>query len=667
MFSGIGAWLRHARATWFPQRELYLRCDGVVRYWVISRRQQWTVASVVAGAGLWLMLSTSLLLVDWVFFDEPGRIAAAVSDVQRDMDALTDRLQRQIAALEMEQINDQDRLNASRQTVAALRDENEFLRETEARLTRERDVARGHADELTRHLADSGAALEAMRARSDEELAGLRGQLAQMVRARESISQQLREARAALNSSEAARASGEAKLATVAAAQRAVVDELRNAESRALARAAAAQNTYESLSEKLREARKAAADAELTAKSALAQAADNARRAEAADSRLAAVRQRADELDSALDRLHRRLKTLLADHRDEDDVAMQALAANLAGELATPKPRLDVDVLTSKLGALAALPDQRHEAERAAAFELVSFTEAKRDSVAAMRWFGDVRRPAGDRAAETGYLLDRLARERHASTRRSGYYVNRIAVLQDRLEALQEQQAVLVGELEDRAVATIDGLEDTVYATGLNLDELMRRMDEESGIGGPYIGLMDIGRNGTDFTENDAGAALNAPLERLYGRLARWRALNVALERVPLTPPVDNFYVSSNFGKRRDPYTGRWAMHAGVDMAGPRNSEIVATAPGIVTHAGWMGQYGTMVEIDHGFGLTTRYGHLRKLLVKRGQTVAFRDRIGIMGSTGRSTSRHVHYEIRFDGEPVDPAKFIEAGRNVFKN
>jgi murein DD-endopeptidase MepM/ murein hydrolase activator NlpD len=247
--------------------------------------------------------------------------------------------------------------------------------------------------------------------------------------------------------------------------------------------------------------------------------------------------------------------------------------------------------------------------------------------------------------------------------------MTRIATLQNQLDALQEQQAVLVGELEDRAVTTIDGLEDTVDATGLNLDELMRRMDAESGVGGPYIGLPELGRNGDDFAESghDPGAALNAPLDRLYGRLARWKALNMALERVPLTPPVDNFYVSSDFGRRRDPYTGRRAMHAGIDMAGPRNAEILATAPGVVAHAGWLGQYGTMVEIDHGFGLTTRYGHMRKVLVKKGQTVAFRDRIGIMGSTGRSTSRHVHYEIRFDGEPVDPAKFIEAGRNVFKN
>jgi murein DD-endopeptidase MepM/ murein hydrolase activator NlpD len=666
MLTRIGAWFRHARATWFPERELYIRCNGVVRYWVIARRVQWTVACAAAGAGLWVLLSTSLLLVDWLMVDEPGRIAAAVDAVQRDMVARGERLRQRIATLEEQRLSDQDRVNAARQTISSLRVENETLRQAEARLTRERAVARGRAERLARQLDDSGAALEALRARSTEDLDGLRDRLKQMVRARESVELQLREARAALNTSEATRAGGDARLASVKAAQRALIAELRNAEARALARANAAVNRHDDLAEQLRQARAAAATAEATAQQALARAAEGDRRAAAANARLAAARERADALDSELDGLHRRLRTLLAD-RNGDDVAMQALAANLAGTLTSPRPQLDVAGLTSKLAALPDLPDQRRDAERVVALELVGLADAKRASEAARRSLDTTTRSVADRAAATSYLLDRLSRERRAASRRDGYYIGRITALEQRMEALREQQAVLIGELEDRAIATIDGLEDTVYATGLDLDELMRRMDDERGIGGPFIGLPDPSRNSSGFATDDAGAALSAPLDRLYGRLARWKALNLALERVPLTPPVDNFYVSSNFGKRRDPYTGRWAMHAGVDMAGPRNAEIYATAPGVVTHAGWMGQYGTMVEIDHGFGLTTRYGHLSKLLVKKGQTVAFRDRIGIMGSTGRSTSRHVHYEVRFDGEPVDPAKFIEAGRNVFKN
>jgi murein DD-endopeptidase MepM/ murein hydrolase activator NlpD len=270
--------------------------------------------------------------------------------------------------------------------------------------------------------------------------------------------------------------------------------------------------------------------------------------------------------------------------------------------------------------------------------------------------------------AESHILVRRLQGERERADARGNYYRKRIGDLERRLNRLLTQQAQLVGEIEDRALATIDGLEDTVYATGLDLDELLRRMDEELGMGGPYVGLPPLAHDGNEFDGVGymlAGpgppVAFNSALDRLQARLTRWK------ERVPLTPPVDHFYVSSTFGKRQDPFTGKWAIHSGVDMSGPRNSDILATAPGTVTYAGWMGQYGRMVEIDHGYGLTTRYGHLRKIVVEAGQTVAFRDKIGIMGSTGRSTDRHVHYEIRFDGEPVDPAKFIEAGRNVLKN
>jgi murein DD-endopeptidase MepM/ murein hydrolase activator NlpD len=93
---------------------------------------------------------------------------------------------------------------------------------------------------------------------------------------------------------------------------------------------------------------------------------------------------------------------------------------------------------------------------------------------------------------------------------------------------------------------------------------------------------------------------------------------------------------------------------------------VWSTAPGTVTFVGRRGPYGRLVEIDHGYGLVTRYGHLRKILVKKGESVGFRHKIGIMGSTGRSTGRHVHYEVLFEGKPQDPAKFMKAGKYVFK-
>jgi murein DD-endopeptidase MepM/ murein hydrolase activator NlpD len=93
---------------------------------------------------------------------------------------------------------------------------------------------------------------------------------------------------------------------------------------------------------------------------------------------------------------------------------------------------------------------------------------------------------------------------------------------------------------------------------------------------------------------------------------------------------------------------------------------VRATSPGVVTYVGWKGPSGRMVEIDHGLGLRTRYGHLHKILVKRGQKVDFRKKIGLMGTSGRSTGSHVHYEVLFDRKPVDPMKFMKAGKYVFK-
>ena len=124
--------------------------------------------------------------------------------------------------------------------------------------------------------------------------------------------------------------------------------------------------------------------------------------------------------------------------------------------------------------------------------------------------------------------------------------------------------------------------------------------------------------------------------------------------------------MASSYGLRSDPFNNRKAMHYGVDLAGWGGAPVFATAPGKVIFAGRKGRYGKMVEIDHGYGIRTRYAHLQKVLVQRGEEVGHRHEIGLLGSTGRSTGPHVHYEVRFDGKPLNPDKFIKAGRYVFK-
>ena len=127
---------------------------------------------------------------------------------------------------------------------------------------------------------------------------------------------------------------------------------------------------------------------------------------------------------------------------------------------------------------------------------------------------------------------------------------------------------------------------------------------------------------------------------------------------IPSVQPVQHLAFTSNFGIRTDPFQGTARMHAGVDIPGPVGTPVYATADGTVDEAQRAGGYGNMIEIDHGKGIATRYGHLSKILVASGTHVTRGELIGLMGSTGRSTGPHLHYEVRIDGKAVNPAPFL---------
>ena len=128
---------------------------------------------------------------------------------------------------------------------------------------------------------------------------------------------------------------------------------------------------------------------------------------------------------------------------------------------------------------------------------------------------------------------------------------------------------------------------------------------------------------------------------------------------VPSSKPVQTATYTSAYGVRSDPFRGAAAMHAGIDLAAPAGTPIYATADGMVDRAEWSGGYGNMVEIDHGKGLQTRFGHLSRILVHPGERVVRGQEIALMGSTGRSTGSHLHYEVRIDGRPVNPIPFMQ--------
>jgi murein DD-endopeptidase MepM/ murein hydrolase activator NlpD len=133
---------------------------------------------------------------------------------------------------------------------------------------------------------------------------------------------------------------------------------------------------------------------------------------------------------------------------------------------------------------------------------------------------------------------------------------------------------------------------------------------------------------------------------------------------IPSIQPLANFAFTSAFGVRADPFRGTAAMHAGIDLSAPYGTPIYATADGMVERAEWFGGYGNMVEIDHGKGIATRYGHMSRIAAHNGTHVKRGDLIGYVGSTGRSTGNHLHYEVRIDGHAVNPIPFLQSANYV---
>ena len=221
----------------------------------------------------------------------------------------------------------------------------------------------------------------------------------------------------------------------------------------------------------------------------------------------------------------------------------------------------------------------------------------------------------------------------------------------DRMEARQMTALAVIGRSAARSSERAAGI---VAATGLDPAKFVPPLGD-GGAGGPYIPAQ------VDPKAPEFDRAL-ARVERDVALAERLKAL---MPFMPLRKPLmGEPSVTSPFGYRADPFLGRLALHTGVDLVQGYGAEIRATGAGRIVHAGPMGGYGTMVEIDHGNGLSTRYAHMSEVLVAEGQEVAQGAVIGRVGTSGRSTGPHLHYEVRVDGEPVDPERFLRAGAQL---
>ena len=175
--------------------------------------------------------------------------------------------------------------------------------------------------------------------------------------------------------------------------------------------------------------------------------------------------------------------------------------------------------------------------------------------------------------------------------------------------------------------------------------------------------------NGVAMTTPDFMYSLDTLFNEIEDRRKQFAVLeallmnqNLLSEIVPSGRPVHSGWVSSRFGRRTDPISGRPSFHEGIDFAGREGSDVVASAAGVVTFSGRNGGYGNMVEINHGNGYVTIYAHNKQNLVEVGQVVRRGEKIALLGQTGRATGSHVHFEIKRNGRPVNPMPYVQAER-----
>ncbi|RUW98109.1 M23 family peptidase, partial [Mesorhizobium sp. M8A.F.Ca.ET.023.01.1.1] len=217
------------------------------------------------------------------------------------------------------------------------------------------------------------------------------------------------------------------------------------------------------------------------------------------------------------------------------------------------------------------------------------------------------------------------------------------------LKSIENEQLSRISTLADNAYKSADAIQQALQAAGLPVDSDFGK--NESDVGGPLIPL-------------DSSMIFDSKVKELDEALDTLDQLKKEARQLPLANPAPGHSVTSPFGVRTDPILGTAALHPGMDFRAPIGMAARVTAPGVVTKAGWNGGYGRMVEIDHGNGFATRYGHLSEIDVTVGENVDAGAIIGKTGSSGRSTGPHLHYEVRHNGEAIDPLRFLTVGKKV---
>ena len=348
------------------------------------------------------------------------------------------------------------------------------------------------------------------------------------------------------------------------------------------------------------------------------------------------------------------LKGLIA-RQAEQQYAYEDRIAELRAQIdrTTSRQLLDQEQFEQKLNDL--LRRQAALESRATALSGIS-DPATTGSLRSSSTGGNEPKPISD-SLLTPHLLDRgtaLEPDRAPTNKKPGKEADigtKLGRIEASLDRVDRREGAMLAQLQARYEGKARKMRSVLAQLGLKLDA-----NPPAGIGGPFVPV--------------ALPSESQSFERALTRVNIARAyadkLSATLVSVPVREPVTGeIDFSSPFGVRVDPFLHVPAMHTGIDFRGTYGEPAHATAAGTVTSAGWSGGYGQMVEIDHGNGLATRYGHLSEIDVRVGQSIRIGQVVGRIGSTGRSTGPHLHYETRVDGEAVDPQKFLKAGATLF--
>ncbi|KUJ80771.1 peptidase M23 [Ruegeria marisrubri] len=256
--------------------------------------------------------------------------------------------------------------------------------------------------------------------------------------------------------------------------------------------------------------------------------------------------------------------------------------------------------------------------------------------------------------------LLRTAEQRDAIKSDARAALDQRAELELEIQLMRERNDQIFRQLEEAMAISVEPLDKMFRQAGMPTDRIIEEVRRGySGIGGPLTPI-SFSTRGEEPTPDEIRA------NKLLQQMDQLNLYRIAAEKAPFASPVRAAVrYTSGFGYRRDPKTGGRRMHNGSDFAGAHGTDIFATADGVVTHAGWQSGFGRLVKIKHAFGIETYYAHNTKIRVKVGQRVSRGDHIADMGSTGRSTGTHLHYEVRVNGKPVNPMTYIKAAKNVF--